>query len=380
MNAHLKTASGADSYRRALVELLARAGIAIDGSAPWDIRVHDQRMFRHVLAQGSLGAGESYMDGWWDCKRLDEMMRRVFEARLDFELPSLRQVLAGLSARLFNPQTPRRAFKVGERHYDIGDDLYRRMLDPRMIYSCGYWREAQDLDAAQEAKLDLVCRKLGLERGMRVLDIGCGWGGAAQFAAQRYGVEVTGITVSENQAEAARERCRGLPVRILLEDYRSLSGQFDRIFSLGMFEHVGVRNYRRYFGTVRRLLTDDGLFLLHTIGCNASVSANDPWVERYIFPNSMLPSMAQITHAAEGLWVIEDWHGFGVDYDRTLMAWYDNFELRWHEICAQYGERFRRMWHFWLLGSAASFRARRNQLWHVVLSPHGVAGGYREVR
>jgi len=380
MNAQLKTASRADSYRRALAELLARAGIAIDGSAPWDIRVHDQRMFRHVLAQGSLGAGESYMDGWWDCARLDEMMRRVFEARLDFELPSLRQVLAGLSARLFNPQTPRRAFKVGERHYDIGDDLYRRMLDPRMIYSCGYWREAQDLDAAQEAKLDLVCRKLGLESGMQVLDIGCGWGGAAQFAAQRYGVEVTGITVSENQAEAARDRCRGLPVRILLEDYRSMSGRFDRIFSLGMFEHVGVRNYRKYFETVRRLLTDDGLFLLHTIGCNASVSANDPWVERYIFPNSMLPSMAQITHAAEGQWVIEDWHGFGVDYDRTLMAWYDNFELRWHEICAQYGERFRRMWHFWLLGSAASFRARRNQLWHVVLSPHGVAGGYREVR
>jgi cyclopropane-fatty-acyl-phospholipid synthase len=283
-----------------MVELMTRAGIVIGGSAPWDIQVNDPRMFRRVLAQGSLGAGESYMDGWWDCARLDEMMRRVFEARVDVELPSLRQLLAGLTARLFNPQTPRRSFKVGEQHYDIGDDLYQRMLDWRMIYSCAYWRKAQDLDAAQEAKLDLVCRKLGLERGMRVLDIGCGWGGAAQFAAERYGVDVTGITVSHNQAESARERCRGLPVRILLEDYRSVRGRFDRIYSLGMFEHVGVRNYRAYFDTVRRLLTDDGLFLLHTIGCNASVSANDPWVERYIFPNSMLPSMAQITHAADG--------------------------------------------------------------------------------
>jgi cyclopropane-fatty-acyl-phospholipid synthase len=380
MNAQLKPAPAADSYQRAMVELLTRAGVVIGGSAPWDIHVNDPRMFRRVLAQGSLGAGESYMDGWWDCARLDEMMRKVFEARVDVELPSLRQLLAGLTARLFNPQTPRRSFRVGEQHYDIGDDLYQRMLDRRMIYSCGYWREARDLEAAQEAKLDLVCRKLGLERGMRVLDIGCGWGGAAQFAAERYGVDVTGITVSHNQAERARERCRGLPVRILLEDYRSLSGQYDRIYSLGMFEHVGVRNYRTYFEKLRSLLTDDGLFLLHTIGCNVSVSANDPWVERYIFPNSMLPSMAQITQAAEGLWVIEDWHSFGVDYDRTLMAWHDNFELGWHEISAKYGERFRRMWRFWLLGSAASFRARRNQLWQIVLSPHGVCGGYREVR
>ncbi|MGH8310149.1 MAG: cyclopropane fatty acyl phospholipid synthase [Steroidobacteraceae bacterium] len=370
----------ADGYRRAMVDLLARADIAIDGSAPWDIRVLDERMFRRVLAQGSLGAGESYMDGWWDCPQLDEMMRRILQARLDVELPSLRQVLAGLRARLLNPQTPRRAFRVGEQHYDIGDDLYERMLDSRMIYSCGYWRSAADLDAAQEAKLDLVCRKLGLERGMRVLDIGCGWGGAARFAADRYGVSVTGITISRHQAATARTRCRGLPVSIQLDDYRSLNGRFDRIFSLGMFEHVGVRNYRTFFETVRRLLTEDGLFLLHTIGGNVSVADDDPWVERYIFPNSMLPSMAQIAQAAEGLWVIEDWHSFGVDYDRTLMAWYENFERRWHEIAAKYGERFRRMWRFWLLGSAASFRARRNQLWQVVMSPHGVSGGYSEVR
>jgi cyclopropane-fatty-acyl-phospholipid synthase len=370
----------ASSYRRALAELLARAGVTVDGGEPWDIRVHDERMFRRVLAQGTLGAGESYMDGWWDCDRLDEMMYRIFGARIDSQLPSLRQVLAGLRARLLNPQTPRRSFTVGEQHYDIGDDLYERMLDARMIYSCAYWRVARDLEAAQEAKLDLVCRKLGLRAGMRVLDIGCGWGGAAQFAAQRYGVNVTGITISRHQAEAARQRCRGLPVNILLEDYRSLTGQFDRIFSLGMFEHVGVRNYDTFFQTARRLLVPDGLFLLHTIGSNESVTANDPWVERYIFRNSMLPSMAQITQAADGLWVIEDWHGFGVDYDRTLLAWYERFERRWPELAEKYGERFRRMWRFWLLGSAASFRARRTQLWQIVMSPYGVPGGYSEVR
>ena len=371
---------GTDGYRRALTELLAGAGIAVDGQQPWDIRVLDPRMFRRVLADGSVGAGESYMDGWWDCARLDEMLRRVFSSGVDEQLPTWRQVIAELRARLSNPQALHRAFAVGERHYDIGDDLYERMLDRRMIYSCGYWRAAADLNQAQEAKLDLVCRKLGLQRGMRVLDIGCGWGGAAQFAAERYGVKVTGITVSRRQANAAIERCRGLPVNIVLEDYRSLSGRFDRIYSLGMFEHVGVRNYRTYFSTARNLLESDGLFLLHTIGGNTSVQANDPWIERYIFPNSMLPSMAQITQAAEGLWVIEDWHSFGQDYDRTLMAWYDNFERHWNEIAPQYGERFRRMWHFWLLSSAAAFRARRNQLWQIVLSPSGVTGGYREVR
>jgi cyclopropane-fatty-acyl-phospholipid synthase len=370
----------ASSYRRAFAEVLARAGVTVDGTEPWDLRVHDERTFRRILAQGSLGAGESYMDGWWDCGRLDEMLYRIFNARIDAEFPSLRQVLAGWRARLLNPQSPRRSFTVGEQHYDIGDDLYERMLDARMIYSCGYWRTARDLDGAQEAKLDLVCRKLGLESGMRVLDIGCGWGGAAQFAAERYGVNVTGITISHHQAEAARERCRGLPVNIVLEDYRSLAGQFDRIYSLGMFEHVGARNFRTYFETARRLLTADGMFLLQTIGGNVSVTANDPWIERYIFPNSMLPSMTQITQAAEDLWVIEDWHSFGLDYDRTLLAWYERFERRWPEIAAKYGERFRRMWRFWLLGSAAAFRARTNQLWQIVLSPHGVSGGYTEVR
>lgn len=215
---------------------------------------------------------------------------------------------------------------------------------------------------------------------MHVLDIGCGWGGAAQFAAERYGVTVTGVTVSKNQAATAAERCRKLPVKILLQDYRSLGGKFDRIYSIGMFEHVGLRNYRTYFKHARRLLADDGLFLLHTIGSNTSERANDPWIERYIFPNSLLPSMKQIARALERRFVVEDWHSFGPDYDRTLMSWHERFRAGWPQLAAKYGDRFRRMWDFWLLSSAAAFRSRRTQLWQILLSTRGVVGGLEEVR
>jgi len=249
-----------------------------------------------------------------------------------------------------------------------------------MIYSCGYWQDATTLDAAQEAKLDLVCRKLGLAPGMRVLDIGCGWGGTAKFAAERYGVSVVGATVSAEQARHARTLCAGLDVEILLEDYRALRGTFDRVLSIGMFEHVGVKNYATFMRAVRARLADDGLFLLHTIGANRSTRKNDPWTERYIFPNSMLPSARQIAAAVEGVFVLEDWHGFGPDYDRTLMAWHANVERAWPDLPARYDERFRRMWRYFLLSSAGGFRARQNQLWQLVLSPHGVPGGYRAPR
>ena len=371
---------GVSRYFSAVESMLEGTGVRLNGRNPHDIRINDEVFLQRALAQGSLGVGESYMDGQWDCERIDDMLTRVFRANADRRLPDAGQLWAALLAKLINPQSPSRSFKVGEQHYDVGDDLYVRMLDSRMIYTCGYWPSATTLEEAQDAKLDLVCRKLGLKPGMKVLDIGCGWDGAAQFAAERYGVSVTGVTISKNQAAAAELRCKGLPVKILLQDYRSVEGQFDRIYSLGMFEHVGVRNYRTYFETARRLLVPDGLFLLHTIGRNVSGTTNDPWIEKYIFPNSMLPSMAQIAAAAEDLFVTEDWHSFGPDYDRTLMQWYKRFMAGWPQIAPQYGERFRRMWEFWLLSSAASFRARRSQLWQVVLSPNGVVGGSVEVR
>jgi len=368
------------TYERELAELLAAADVRLDGSRPWDIQVHDERLFHRVLGHGSLGAGEAYMDGWWDCDQLDEMLTRVLRSDIEDHLRSPRALKLALSARLFNMQNSRRAYIVGEKHYDLGDDLYELMLDPRMIYSCAYFERANDLNAAQEAKLDLVARKIGARRGMRILDIGCGWGGSAQFMAERYGGSVTGVTVSRNQLESAQKRCQGLDVEFRLQDYRSLAGSFDGIYSLGMFEHVGVRNYRTYLSKARELLRPDGLFLLHTIGNNRSSIATDPWIEKYIFPNSQLPSLAQIMAAADGLWVVEDIHSFGVYYDRTLRAWSANFERAWPQLSARYGERFRRMWHFWLMSSAAAFRARKTQLWQIVLSPVGVSGGYRAVR
>ncbi|MDH5823234.1 cyclopropane fatty acyl phospholipid synthase [Luteimonas sp. RD2P54] len=365
-----------ERLRRRVRALLEQADIRIDGSREWDLRVHDARFHARVLAQGSLGLGEAYMDGWWETGSLDGLLLRMMRARLDERVHGLGEVLDGARALLFNLQDRRRGRAVGERHYDLGNDLYAAMLGRLMVYSCGYWRHATDLDAAQEAKLDLCCRKLGLRPGMRLLDIGCGWGEMLRFAAERYGVAGVGVTISREQAAYARRLCAGLPVEIRLQDYRELDERFDRIVSIGMFEHVGVKNYRRYFRLARRCLEKDGLVLLHTIGSNVSRHRTDPWIDRYIFPNSMLPSAAQIARALERRFVIEDWHGFGPDYDRTLQAWRDNIERAWDTLPPRYDQRFRRMWRFYLAASMASFRARRIQLWQLVLSPDGLPGGY----
>ncbi len=368
------------TVRKTIEKLLSKADIEIGGSRSWDIHVHDERFFRKVLANGSLGLGESYMAGWWDCSCLDEFFFKVLYARLDEEVKSWKWILDAASARLFNLQKPSRAFKVGRHHYDLSNELYQCMLDERMIYSCGYWEIAASLNEAQEAKLDLICRKLLLKPGMRLLDIGCGWGGTAKFAAERYGVEVVGVTVSMEQARFARDLCRGLPVEIRLEDYRAIDETFDRIVSVGMFEHVGYKNYRTYMRVVKNCLRQDGLFLLHTIGGNRSVTKTDPWIARYIFPNSMIPSAKQISKAMEGFFVLEDWQNFGSDYDKTLLAWHRNFLNNRRIFQSRYDERFCRMWSYYLLSSAGAFRSRHKQVWHLLLSPKGLPEGYRALR
>jgi cyclopropane-fatty-acyl-phospholipid synthase len=360
--------------------LLGRAGIRANGPAPYEPKIHDPHFYGRVFAHGSLGLGESYMDRWWDAPDLDGFLYRLIAARVDDAAHGIDDAWLWLKAKLINLQRGQRAWEVGERHYDLGNDLFEAMLGRRLVYSCGYWRSAADLDAAQEAKLDLVCRKLAFRPGMRVLDIGCGWGEALKFAAERYGVSGVGITISREQAEYGRRLCNGLPVEIHVRDYRELDERFDRSWSIGMFEHVGVKNYRRYFETARRCLVDDGLSLLHTIGAEASTNHTDPWIAKYIFPNSMVPSVAQIGGACEGLFVIEDWHNFGADYEPTLLAWRDNFSTAWPSLRGAYDERFRRMWEYYLSAAAASFRARRNQLWQIVLSPDGVRGGYQRAR
>lgn len=376
----LPSSTVATTARRYLSAKLAQADIGIDGQRPWDLRVHDERSFRRVLAEGSVGLGDSFVDGWWDCEDLSGFFTRLLRARIDHEAPEPRRILSKLASRILNPQRVSRVEEVARRHYDLDPELFKAMLGEERVYSCGYWRTAATLDEAQRAKIDLVFRKLHLAPGMRVLDVGCGWGAAAFHAASEYGATVTGITISREQAAVAQERCRGLPVDIRLQDYRQLDGSYDRIFSVGMFEHVGPRNYSTYMRKMRSLLSEDGLFLLHTIGSDRSTDSLDPWLERYIFPNAVIPSARQITVATEGVFLIEDWHAFGPDYDRTLMEWWRRLECSWDNFGRHYVDSVRRLWRYYLHSCAGSFRARKNQLWQIVCSPHGMPGGYEAVR
>ncbi len=365
---------------RIVQELLQTADIEVNGSRPWDIQVSNPAFFRRVLQEGSLGLGESYMDGWWQCERLDMFFHRVLKYQLDQQIPHhFRDTLRVIAARLTNLQSKRRAWIVGKEHYDLGNDLFSLMLDSHMQYSCGYWKEATTLEEAQTAKLRMICDKLQLQPGMSLLDIGCGWGGLAEFAARHYGVSVYGVTISAEQQKLAQQRCAGLDVNIVLQDYRDLEQKFDRIVSVGMFEHVGPKNYATYFEVVNRNLKPDGLFLLHTIGALKTDMAVDPWINKYIFPNGCLPSARHITDASEPWFVMEDWHNFGADYDTTLMAWHQRFLAGWPQLAPKYGERFKRMFSYYLNACAGAFRARDIQLWQVVFS-HGVEGGLRVPR
>ncbi|MCL6493407.1 MAG: cyclopropane fatty acyl phospholipid synthase [Ignavibacterium sp.] len=371
-----------NKYKSLVKDLLSLAEIEINGRNPWDIQVHDERFYKRAVTEVELGLGESYMDGWWDVEKLDEMIYRIVRADLQNKVKRNLKIAFQLAGfYLINMQARHRAFIIGERHYDLGNDLFRSMLDKRMNYSCAYWKNANTLDEAQDNKLELICKKLYLEQGMRVLDIGCGWGAFGKYAAEKYGVEVVGITVSKEQVVLGKELCKGLPVELRLQDYRDVNEKFDRIVSVGMIEHVGYKNYRIYFKVAERNLKDDGLFLLHTIGEVRSTKSTDAWTHKYIFPNGMLPSIAQLAKAVEGLFIVEDLHNFGADYDKTLLAWFENFHKNWEKIKHKYGERFYRMWKYFLLSSAGAFRARnKNQLWQIVLSKKGVPGGYIAVR
>ncbi|HXJ34058.1 MAG TPA: cyclopropane fatty acyl phospholipid synthase [Candidatus Eisenbacteria bacterium] len=366
--------------RAHFASLLRRADVELDGAAPWDPRVHDDRLFARVLVDGTLGLGEAYVDGWWDCPRLDELVARVARAGVAAARWSWRDVLAVAEARIWNAGRRSRAFDIATHHYDLGNDLFEAMLDRRLTYSCAYWKDARDLDEAQEAKLDLICRKIGLRPGMRVLDIGSGWGSFAIFAAERYGARVVGLTVSQAQQRLATERGRHLPVEFRVQDYRDVDEPFDAVVSIGMFEHVGPKNYGTYFDVVRRCLRPDGLSLLHTIGSRAPSAAGDGWIMRYIFPGAHLPSAHELTRALGRTFVIEDWHNFGADYDRTLLAWDTNFRAGWDRLRVRYDQRFYRLWRYYLLTCAGKFRARQNQLWQIVLAKNGVTGGYASLR
>ena len=376
-----------DKYEKIVRNILELAEVEIGGNAPDAIVVHKREFFSRVVRAGSLGAGESYTAGWWDCEQLDVALTKIF--LLDYE--RIQRVfgrrykmfvyIRNLLTFLMNIQTKKKALVVGKRHYDIGNQLYQLMLDPFMQYTCAYWPHADSLAEAQLNKLDLICNKLGLQPGMTLIDIGCGWGGLMKYAAEKYNVSCVGITISKEQAELAKVRCLGLDVQVKLQDYRDITGKYDRVVSIGMLEHVGWRNYKRYMYIVRKLMRDNNsLFLLQTIGNNISVKSGDPWINKYIFPNGMIPSIKQISTAAEGILTMEDWHSFGPNYDMTLMSWHKNFVENWHLIDSDYSKEFYRMWTFYLLSSAARFRSRASQLWQVIFSCRGTIGGYNSIR
>lgn len=370
--------TGNERLHRATVELLDKAAIRVNGSNPWDMQIKAAGVPERAFSQGNLGLGEAYMDGAWDAEELDEFFARLLGTRLTDQIKPLRLLGYALTAKLLNRQGRQRAKKVGEMHYDLGNDFYAAMLDSRMTYTCGYWANAKDLEQAQRDKLDLICRKLQLQPGMRVLDIGCGWGSFMAYAAEHYGVECVGVTISKEQVAWAQEHYGdSLPLEFRLQDYRDVNEKFDAIASVGMFEHVGRKNYRTYMEVAHRCLHKDGLFLLHTIGKNMRKSAPDPWIDKYIFPNGDLPSVGQIGDAVDNLFVVEDVHNFGADYDKTLMAWFGNFEKAWPRFEQMLGQRFYRMWRYYLLSCAGAFRARDIQLWQWVLSKEGVRDGYR---
>ena len=370
-----------ERLKSSLNELLASAQISINGKNPWDIIVNNDEFYSKVFSSGSLGAGEAYVEKLWDCKQLDEFFTRVLESNIEKKIKTNWKLVTEIFlAKIFNKQTQALAFDNGQKHYDLGNDIFINMLDKRLTYTCGYWKNAANLDEAQEHKLDMTCRKLSLHSGMKVLDIGCGWGSFAKFAAEKYSVHVTGITVSEQQIELGRKMCAGMPIELKLMDYRDLNEKYDAIVSIGMFEHVGYKNYRKYMQIVQKCLKDEGLFLLHTIGNSTSLTSTDPWMNKYIFPGSMLPSIQQIGKAIDGLFVLEDCHNFGADYDKTLVAWHNNFVSNWDNLKDKYDEKFFRMWKYYLLMCAGAFRARKNQLWQMVFSKNGVPGGYNSIR
>jgi cyclopropane-fatty-acyl-phospholipid synthase len=362
------------------LSILAKADIPLNSAVPWSLHVHNEKLWDRIIAQHQLGLGEAYIEGWWDCQKIDEMLARLLSINVISLLkPSPIVILTILKSTLLNRQNQTRATKNAKHHYNIGNDLYSRMLDSEMAYSCAYWKDAQTLDQAQINKFDLICRKLKIEPGMTLLDIGSGWGGLLRHAAKNYGAICTGISPVDNQISRARELSTGLNIEYKQLDYRQLEGQFDRVVSVGMMEHVGPKNFRKFFLKCDRLLKDDGIMLHHTISSTYSKNSTDPFFDRYIFPGGVIPSLAQISKASEKLFIIEDLHNFGLDYDRTLLAWYDNINQRWQEL-PSFDEKFRRMWNYYLLASASAFRTRNLNLNQMVFRKNGRKEPYIPVR
>ncbi len=363
-----------NSLKESFQKILDSADIKMNGNRKGDIKVNNEGVYKRALIHGSLGLGESYMDGDWDCAALDEFFYKITKARLDVKAVGVVKSAAKfILSILSNPQSKSISKKVIEMHYNLGNDLYEAMLDKNMQYTCAYWKNAKNIDEAQIRKLEMVAKKLKLKPGMKVLELGGGFGGLARYLAKNYKVKVESYNISRKQIKFGREICKGLPVIFHEKDYREAKGEFDRVVSIGLMEHVGPKNYIGFMKLIERNLKKGGLALVHTIGRNTgSRYPIDPWIGKYIFPGGHLPSISQLTKAAENLLVVEDIHNFGPDYDKTLMAWYENTNKNWSKLKDKYeyliDGKFKRMWDYYLLSCAGAFRSRSIQLWQTILS------------
>jgi cyclopropane-fatty-acyl-phospholipid synthase len=334
------------------------------------IRFADRRVALAIARNPALGAGECYMNGRLliergDVRDLVELMKRnnVWEAGQKKMKPSVAtRAVNAIKYRVDRFNMERRSKRNVAHHYDLSARLYDLFLDRDKQYSCAYFTDpGNSLEQAQHDKLAHIAAKLACRPGMRVLDIGCGWGGLALYLHKHFDVDVLGVTLSEEQLKIARERAEaaGVADRVKFEliDYRRVTGSFDRIVSVGMFEHVGPPHYRGFFRKCRDLLADDGVMLLHTIGRMGGPSVTDDWTAKYIFPGGYNPALSEIVTAYEGLRLFPtDIEVLRVHYAWTLDHWYDRTVAAKDAIVALYDERFYRMWTFYLAGAAAAFR------------------------
>ena len=354
--------------RLLLEPMLARAGVSIGGKESCDIQVADQRFYRVVLTQGSLGLGEAYLRGWWTCNDLEELSYRLiqsglYKASLLLPLP----LVADLVHATFNQQSKEKSLRVAVQHYSLGNDIFLSFLGSYHNYSCGYYLETDDLDEAQRLKLEKGCRLLDLRPGDRVLDVGGGWGEFARYAATHHGCQVTSINIADEQIKFAKEYCKDASVEVRRCDYRDITGRFDKIMVMAMLTHVGYKNYRQFMEIMARCLEPGGMMLIESVGGHKSMKNCEPWINRYIFPGGVLPSLRQIDAAIAGLFSRKVLDEFGSSYVHTLRAWNRNFLQAWPAHQCRYDERVRLMFEYFFQTVAGAFRAGYLLHWHILL-------------